>query len=154
MMTISGCKLVRLDRADGRRRRSVGLYIKSGVGFKVIAKSTPAQPVDYIFVDLKVFGTQVLVAVVYCPPRIDGYPHYGTILEELVDKYPRVVIMVDLNVDLLKIIVFSRFLGLGSLSVSFQSDSSPSFIDIFATNAPMLTFSRKFVFLRVIRTMI
>jgi hypothetical protein len=64
--------------------------------------------VDYIFVDLKVFGTQVLVAVVYCPPRIDGYPHYGPILEELVDKYPRVVIMVDLNVDLLKIIVFSR----------------------------------------------
>jgi hypothetical protein len=44
--------------------------------------------VDYIFVDLEVFGTLVLVAVVYCPPRI--------------------VIMGDLNVDLLKTTVSSH----------------------------------------------
>jgi hypothetical protein len=70
--------------------------VHSGVGSKVIAKSTPAQPVDNIFVDLKLFGTRVLLAVVYCPPRIDEYPHYGQILEELVDKYPRVVNMGDI----------------------------------------------------------
>jgi hypothetical protein len=64
----------------------IGLHIQSGVGFKVIAKSTSAQPVDYIFVDLKVFGTRVLVAVVYCPPRIDRYPHHGQIL----DKYRQI----------------------------------------------------------------
>jgi Reverse transcriptase (RNA-dependent DNA polymerase)/Endonuclease-reverse transcriptase len=147
MMSISGYKLVRSDRTDGRRGGGVGIYIKSGISYKVIAKSTPAQPVDYIFVDLKIFGTRVLVAVIYCPPRVDGYPHYGQILEELVDKYPRTVIMGDLNVDLLKNTVSSRELEekLGSLSLSvvntsepthFQSDSRPSLIDIFATNAP------------------
>jgi hypothetical protein len=87
----------------------VGLYNKSGVGFKEIAKFTLDQLGDYIFEDLKVFGTRVLVAVVYCPPRIDGYPHYGQISEEFVDKYPRVMIMGgDLNVNLLRTTVSSR----------------------------------------------
>jgi hypothetical protein len=76
----NGFKLVHSDRNDGS---GVGLYVKSGIAFKVVAKSTPEQPIDYIFADLKICGTRLLVGVIYTPPKIDGYPFYGLILEEL-----------------------------------------------------------------------
>jgi hypothetical protein len=62
------------------------MYVKTGISYRVLARSTSDQPIDYIFVDLKIFGTRVLVAVVYCPPRIDGFHYYGPVLESLVDK--------------------------------------------------------------------
>jgi hypothetical protein len=83
MMLISGYRMVRVDRAVGRRDAGVTLYIKNDVSFKVLAKSVAGQPVDFIFADLKGFHTRVLVGVIYCPPGIDSYPYYELVLEEL-----------------------------------------------------------------------
>jgi hypothetical protein len=65
MMSISGYRLVRADRTDGRKGRGVTLYSNNDVSFKVLAKSVAGQPVDFIFIDLKVFHTRVLVGVIY-----------------------------------------------------------------------------------------
>jgi hypothetical protein len=62
MKTINGFKLVRSDRNDGRRGGGVGLYVKSGIAFNVVAKSTPEQPIDYIFGDLKIWAPGYFVA--------------------------------------------------------------------------------------------
>jgi hypothetical protein len=43
MMAINGFKLVRSDKNDGRRGSGVGLYVKSRLAFKVVAKTTPEQ---------------------------------------------------------------------------------------------------------------
>jgi hypothetical protein len=59
----------------------------------VVTKSTPEQPIDYIFADLKICGTRLLVGIIYTPPRIDGYLFYGPILEELTSKEPRHIVM-------------------------------------------------------------
>jgi hypothetical protein len=96
-------------------------------------------------VDLKIFG--VLVAVVYCPPRIDEFLYYGPVLESLVDKYPTHVVLGDLNIDLLRDILASRtllenFEYLSQMIVNdrepthFQTGARPSLIDLFATNSP------------------
>jgi hypothetical protein len=148
MMGISGYRLIRADRIDGRRGGGVGLYVKSGISYKVLSKSTVDQPVDFLFVDLKIFGTRILVGVLYCPPGIDGTPYYGPILEELVGIYPVQILMGDLNTDLLKDTVASRNLKdrFNSLSLSvvntfpthFQSTNSPSLIDLLITNSPSL----------------
>jgi hypothetical protein len=148
MMEISGYRLLRADRTDGRRAGGVGLYVKSGISYKILGKSTSDQPTDFLFVDLKLFGTRVLVGVIYCPPGVDGTPFYGPILDELVGIYPIQILMGDFNVDLLKNTVASRYFidRLNSLSLSvvntapthFQSVDSPSLIDLFLTNNPSL----------------
>jgi hypothetical protein len=85
--------------------------------FWVSLRRCPPDPVDFLFVNLKIVGTRVLVAVIYCPQRIDGYPYYGLFLEQLADSYPRYIIMGDINVDLLRDSVASRSL-VESLSLS------------------------------------
>jgi hypothetical protein len=148
MMEISGYRLLRADRTDGRRGGGVGLYVKTGISYKILGKSTSDQPIDFLFVDLKMFGTRILVGVIYCPPGIDGTPYYGPILDELVGIYPVQILMGDFNVDLLKDTIDSRYFidRLNSLSLSvvntnpthFQSAGSPSLIDLFLTNSPSL----------------
>jgi hypothetical protein len=49
-------------------------------------------------------------AIIYCPSRIDGYPYYGSILEDLADRYPGHKIIGDFIVDLLRDSVASRSL--------------------------------------------
>jgi hypothetical protein len=68
------------DLTDGRKDGSVALYINNDVSFKVLVKSVAGQPVEFMFADLKVLHTRVLVGVIYCPPGIDGYPYYGLVL--------------------------------------------------------------------------
>jgi hypothetical protein len=148
MMGISGYRLLRADRTDGRRGGGVGLYVKNGISYRVLGKSTSDQPIDFLFVDLKMFGTRLLVGVIYCPPGINGIPYYGPVLDELVSLYPVQILMGDLNVDLLKDSVASRNLTdyFNSLSLSvlnntptnFQSSNSPSLIDLFITNSSSL----------------
>jgi hypothetical protein len=59
------------------------------------------QPLDLIFADLKVFHTRVLVGVIYCPLGIDSSPFYGSVVEELSNRYLRHMSLVDFNVNLL-----------------------------------------------------
>jgi hypothetical protein len=44
-------------------------------------------------VDLKICSTRFLVGVIYTPPKIDGYPFYGPILEKLTSIYSRFIVM-------------------------------------------------------------
>jgi hypothetical protein len=91
MMAISGYRLLRSDRTDGRRSGGVGLYVKTGICYKILGKSTSAHPVDFLFVD---FWYTCTCCLHLLSKRIDGYP----ILEELADRYPRHIIMCDFNV--------------------------------------------------------
>jgi hypothetical protein len=125
----------------------VGLYVyvKTGISYKILGKSTYAHPVDFLCVDLNIFGTRVLVAVIYCPPRTDGYSYYDHTMEELTDRYFRHIIMVDFNVDLLRDFVAARSFveHFESLSLSvinrepthFQYSGDPTLNDPFITNS-------------------
>jgi hypothetical protein len=109
MMEISGYCLLCADRSDGGRCGGVGLYVKTGINYKILGKSTSDQPIDFLLVVLKMFGTRILVGVIYCPPGIDNTPYYGPILDELVGIYPVQILMGDFNVDLLKDTIDSRY---------------------------------------------
>jgi hypothetical protein len=105
-------------------------------------KSVVRQPFDFIFADLKVFHTRVLVCVIYCSPGVDGYPYYGPVLAELSNRYPRHMIMDDFNVNLLGDSTSSRgfveqlaVLNLRVVNMveptHFLSGSIPSLLDLF-----------------------
>jgi hypothetical protein len=52
----------------------------------------------------------VCSSLLYCSPRIDGFPYYGPVLDSIVDKYPKIVVLGDLIIDLLRDTVASRAL--------------------------------------------
>jgi hypothetical protein len=71
-VAIKGYKFVRNDRtvcgAPGLAGGGVGLYIRSGFGFKVIAKSSDSG-VEFLFVEIKLRNRVLLVVTMYRPPN-------------------------------------------------------------------------------------
>jgi retron-type reverse transcriptase len=142
-VSLSGFRVVRADRGGGRRGGGVALYLKEGLRYKVVARSTPTSVVDYLFVELRI-PFPLLICVIYNPPNINGFSFYGTVLEPLVSKYPDILVLGDFNHDVIKkenrVLKFLEDLKNLNLHVhsnhptNFQGQ--PSCIDLFATNRP------------------
>jgi Reverse transcriptase (RNA-dependent DNA polymerase) len=142
-INLNGFRVVRADRGGGRRGGGVALYLREGMRYKVVARSTPTSVVDYLFVELRL-PYPLLVCVVYNPPNIDGFSIYGTELEPLVSKYSDVLVLGDFNHDVLRTENrISKFVNdLKDLNLHIHSNfptnyqGQPSCIDLFATNQP------------------
>jgi Reverse transcriptase (RNA-dependent DNA polymerase) len=142
-VNINGFRVVRADRGGGRRGGGVALYLKDGMRYKVVARSTPTSVVDYLFIELRL-PYPLLVCVIYNPPNINGFSVYGTELEPLISQYSDVLVLGDFNHDVLKsesrIRTFLEDLNHLNLHVhsnfptNFQGQ--PSCIDLFVTNRP------------------
>jgi Reverse transcriptase (RNA-dependent DNA polymerase) len=142
-VSLDGFRVVRADRGGGRRGGGVALYLKEGMRYKVVARSTPSSLVDYLFIELRL-PYPLLVCVIYNPPNINGFSVYGTELEPLVSKYSDILVLGDFNHDILKSDNRStKFLeDLSNLNLQVHSNyptnyqGQPSCIDLFATNRP------------------
>jgi hypothetical protein len=71
-VAIKNNKVVRNDwmvrGGSGVGGGGVGLYIRSGLGFKLIARSSESG-VEFLFVEVKLRNRVVLVATIYRPPN-------------------------------------------------------------------------------------
>jgi hypothetical protein len=140
-VSLNGFRVIRSDRGGGRRGGGVAIYLKEGLRYKIIARSEPTAPVDYLFIELRL-PFPLLVCVIYNPPNIDGFSTYGPVLEPLVSKYTDVLVLGDFNHDLLKSEGrVTKFLeDFQNLNLHFYSTSPTNFqgrptcIDLFATN--------------------
>jgi hypothetical protein len=89
----------------------VGLYIRSGLGFKVIAKSSESSGVEFLFVEIKLRNRVVLVATICIPPNTSvvyylfgddyGVQALDEICSNLLPLYGEVCLLGNFNVDLL-----------------------------------------------------
>jgi hypothetical protein len=97
----------------------LGLYIRSGIGFKVIARSSESG-VEFLFVDIKLRNRVVLVATIYRPPNtlvvyhlLDG--EYGLqALEEICANFLPLygeVVFLEILMLICWILVILCFLG-------------------------------------------
>ena len=144
-VSLSGFRVVRANRGGGRRAGGVALYLRNGIRYKVVERSTPTSVVDYLFVELRL-PFPVLICVIYNPPDVDGFSIYGPLLEPLISKYPDILVLGDFNHDVLKstnrVRNFLEELNKLNLHVhsnhptNFQANFQPTCIDLFATNRP------------------
>jgi hypothetical protein len=142
-VSINGYRVIRADRGGGRRGGGVALYLREGMRYKVIARSTPSSVVDYLFIELRL-PYPLLVCVIYNPPNINGFSIYGTELEPLISQYNDILVLGDFNHDVSKsenrVVKFLEDLNNLNLRVysSFPTNfqGQPSCIDLFVTNRP------------------
>jgi hypothetical protein len=142
-INLSGFRVVRSDRGGGRRGGGVALYLKKNLRYKVVAKSSPASTVDYLFVELRL-PYPLLICTIYNPPSVNGFSFYGNELEPLVAKYSDILVLGDFNHDVLKkehrVLKFIE--DVKNLNIHIHSNyptnfqGQPSCIDLFATNRP------------------
>jgi hypothetical protein len=84
---IPGYKIARSDRRDGRRSGGFPVYIRDDLKYKILCKSPDSCMIDYIFIELKFKGRNVLIGLVYKLRGILGLPVYQPILEDLYPRY-------------------------------------------------------------------
>jgi Reverse transcriptase (RNA-dependent DNA polymerase) len=140
---LSGYRVIRADRGGGRRGGGVALYLREGLRYKVIARSTSSSVVDYLFIELRL-PYPLLVCVVYNPPNINGFSIYGTELEHLISQYTDILLLGDFNHDVMRSENrVTKFLeDLKNLNLHVHSyfptnyQGQPSCIDLFVTNRP------------------
>jgi hypothetical protein len=111
-ISVPGYRVVRADRQAGRRGGGVAMFIKSNLKFKVLARSPDVCPINYMFVEIKYYGHDVLACLVYNPCRIDGLLLYTTVLEDPCPKYEDTVFLGDINTNLM--VSSERVLGRAS----------------------------------------
>jgi hypothetical protein len=100
-VSITGHKLLRADRRNGRRGYGSARYVRSELRTSALVKAPDVSSVNYIFVEVSFHGQRVLVGLIYNPPRVDGVPIYWPVLENLVPRYPHDNLFGDFNIDLL-----------------------------------------------------
>jgi hypothetical protein len=143
LIALDGYRVVRADRGGGRRGGGVAIYLKEGIRYKIVARSTPSSVVDYLFLELRL-PYPLLVCVVYNPPNINGFPVYGTELEPILSKYSDILVLGDFNHDVLRSEnrVQNFLEDFKSLNLHIHStfptnyQGQPSCIDLCATNRP------------------
>lgn len=99
---LTGYNLYRNDRLY-KRGGGVGIYVKSHMPVSVLHQSdtsVPGRP-EYLFLDVNVNGTHILVSVCYRPPHVGFLANFEHILLDLMVSYSHVIVMGDFNTDLL-----------------------------------------------------
>jgi hypothetical protein len=79
----------------------VAMFINSDLKFKVLARSSDACCISYLFVELKYHGNDVPGWPGFISPRIDGLSVYFFILDELYTKYEQSIFFGDFNTNML-----------------------------------------------------
>jgi hypothetical protein len=100
-VSITGYKLLRADRRDGRRGSGTAMYVRSKLRTRVLTKSPDVSSVNYLFVEVSFHGQRFLVDSIYNPPRVDVNPIYWSVLEDLVARFIHNILLGDFNIDLL-----------------------------------------------------
>lgn len=86
-----------------KRGGGVAIYLCYTIPFKTL--STSAQDmnvIEYLFLEIVVYGVRPVLGVVYCPPAVDFVSSLTLVLDPLATDYVHHIIMGDFNTDLLK----------------------------------------------------
>jgi hypothetical protein len=94
-------RVVQADKKGGKNGGGVVMFINSNLKFKVWARSPDVCLINYLFVEIKYYGHNVLACLVYNPSRINGLSLYTTILEDLCPKYENTIFFGDINTNLM-----------------------------------------------------
>ena len=102
--SLPGYQLFRNDRTE-RGGGGVGIYLRNHIPASVVSCSPP-QPngsLEYLFLELKLRHTKVLIGVLYSPnDQINYFSTLDDILENLRPQYEHVICMGDLNTCMLR----------------------------------------------------
>ena len=142
---LPGFVLIRNDRV-GWRCGGVGIYLRSDLRYKILCQSPSnvrGRP-EYLFIEVNLQFTSILLGVVYCPPQINYFQELELLLEGLVPNYEHSVLMGDLNTCLLKQdyrsskltqMISSLDLNLLPLKATHYDKASNSLIDLIVTSS-------------------
>lgn len=143
VISVNGYKIIRNDRQI-RRGGGVMLYISEKFKTKVIRASVDS-PIEYLFVEIEVNRSKVLIGIVYRPPDVHDITDIEQVITSLSVDYQNVLLMGDFNHDLLSdkvrklVDLFCESVCLESIHNNFkpthidQSHGSLSLIDYFLT---------------------
>lgn len=95
----------RIFRTDRPRRNGGGVCIfishKIDAKCKVVLSGTEGV-VDFIFLEVTVNNSKILIGVVYRPPNSGAISTFEDTISDISSRYERIVLMGDFNLDLLK----------------------------------------------------
>ncbi|KAJ8732167.1 hypothetical protein PYW08_014897 [Mythimna loreyi] len=98
--SLPGFVLLRNDRI-GRRGGGVAIYLRADFPFKILVSSTPNDSAEFLFIEVCVKGAKAILGVAYCPPTLDYFTEFESVLESLGSEYAHHIIMGDFNTNLL-----------------------------------------------------
>lgn len=104
-IAIDGYKVFRNDRPSVRGG-GVAIYVLKKLRAKVIARSEEGSEIEYLFVQLCVGTSKVLVGVIYRPSG--NLLQLDSVLNNLVPHYQNFIIMGDFNLNLLDDRIFNQ----------------------------------------------
>lgn len=145
---LPGFVLVRNDRT-GKGGGGVAMYLRADLPYRVVSSSPSlySESAEYLFLEITVHHTKVLLAVLYSPNlHIDYFNSLDAILSDLCPMYEHVILMGDFNTCLIK--NDSRSLKLLSLLSSFNlqvlplsathhfPNCAPSLLDLMIVSSP------------------
>lgn len=141
--SLPGFCLIRNDRS-GRGGGGVAIYLRSHIPYSILSMSTQSpssDPAEYLFLELSLSHSKVLLGVFYSPSlQVNYFGSFEKLLEDLMPSYTHHIIMGDFNTCLLK--NDSRSKSLKSLSEAcnmfilpsgpthFFPNCSPSLLDL------------------------
>lgn len=100
---IEGYKLLRCDRADGRKGGGVAFYIDNAIKFKVI--NVPVDNIlEQLWISINIAGKRVCLGSLYRPPNTNvtvALQNLENILENFLPEYDYVLFGGDFNIDML-----------------------------------------------------
>lgn len=142
LFCIDNYKLLRNDRPK-RRLGGVALYVVKNLDVRVILKSEyQVNCVEYIFVELKVAGTRVLVGVIYKPPKSVDLTSVQDAIGQMSSEYKNIVLMGDFNLNLLDNGIYNRVISFwDSLNLKlFHNNFRPTHFDPKSPNSTLLDY--------------
>jgi hypothetical protein len=158
VVSIKGYKFIRNDRSvrgrTGVAGGGVGLYVRKGISFKEVAKSSEAG-IEYLFVEMRLSDRMILVGSIYRPPNsstvylAQGSGDFGLneleeICSDLLPRYNDVILLGDFNIDLLdpEHVLFAQLKSLletymlHNVSILPTRPVSNKLLDLFLVSSP------------------
>jgi hypothetical protein len=99
---VPGFSILRNDRFV-RGGGGVAIYLRSHLKTKMIAQSVRDDPIEYLFIELRVSQRKILFGVIYNPPPSNNKIQLlGDIFSDICSRYSDIVFCGDLNINLLR----------------------------------------------------
>jgi hypothetical protein len=142
--SVNGYNIARNDR-EGKGGGGVALFVKHPLQFKVVASSPnlfdPTQ-VEFIFCEITLHNTQILVAALYKRPYTDcNFDKFIHKLHQLKLKYDSIIMLGDFNVNFSdntnktkRLVSTFEDLDLTRLPINYTHDTKTSIDAIFTTS--------------------
>lgn len=100
---IKGYKIYRNDRMTRTTGGGVAIYVKKHLSVKIVAKSDQSD-IEYLFVEIKLANTKILVGAIYRPPPPRCISEISTLdglISTLSSQYNNIIIAGDFNYNIL-----------------------------------------------------